>query len=180
MKQLYFIRHGQSKLNRAKKWAGTTDTPLTRKGHRQAKRAGKQANKSGLEFDVIVSSPLSRAHQTAKHISKRVNYDQDSIILSPLAIERNFGILEASRDPVAAAKYLASEAGIDEYTGVETLIELQGRAETLLAYLDTLPGDTVLVVGHGALGRALRRAAKNQSLGQRGTSLKNAELVRFI
>ncbi len=180
MKRLYFIRHGESEFNKANVWAGSSDTPLTAKGRKQAKQAGLQAKKSGLAFDVVVSSPLSRAHDTAKHVAEAVGIPHDEVIVHQPLIERSFGKLEGRKDLVAGTKYYLDETAIDTYEGVEKLADLQKRADELLAYLHSLPHDTILVVGHGAIGRALRRSIKKEPLNKRGKSFGNAELVRFI
>ncbi|HET7060261.1 MAG TPA: histidine phosphatase family protein [Candidatus Saccharimonadales bacterium] len=180
MKQLYFIRHGESEFNAAHVWNGSSDTPLTPKGREQAKLAGQRARQQGLAFDVIISSPLSRAHDTAKHVASELDYPHDKIILSDHFIERDFGNLEGRKDLVAGTKYFIDESAIDPYDGVERLQDLQKRMDDFLAYLHSLPHDTILVVGHGGSGRALRRAIHKEPLGKRGKSLGNAELVRFI
>lgn len=154
--------------------------PLTAKGRAQAKRAGEIARETGLSFDLIISSPLSRAHDTAKHIASELTYPHDKIILNDQFIERDFGKLEGRRDLVAGTKYFIDESAIDHYDGVERLVDLQRRMDDFLAYLHTLPHDTILVVGHGGSGRALRRAIQKEPLQKRGKAFENAVLVRLI
>lgn len=180
MKQLYFVRHGQSQLNEDGKWAGTTDTPLTPKGHEQAKQTGQGVKAEGLAFDAIVSSPLQRAHHTAQHIARQIGYPEDAIIIEPRLIERSFGTLENTRDLVARAKYVINERAIESYPEVESLDDLHVRAAEVLEYLQTLPYDKILVVGHGASGRALRRVINKEPLDYVGERYDNAQLVRLI
>jgi len=162
VKQLYFVRHGESELNKAGKWAGSTDTPLTPKGHEQAKQTGLAARIQGLTLDVIVSSPLQRARHTAQHIARQINYPEEAIIIEPRLVERSFGKLENTRDLVARAKYVANERAIDSYPEVESLEDLHVRAAEVLEYLHSLPYNRILIVGHGASGRALRRVINNE------------------
>jgi probable phosphoglycerate mutase len=180
VKQLYFIRHGESEFNASHVWNGSSDTPLTLKGREQAKRAGQKAREQGLAFDVIISSPLSRAHDTAKHMASELDYPHDKIILDNSFVERDFGKLEGRKDLVAGTKYVIDESAIDPYDGVERLQDMQSRMDNFLAYLYSLPHDTILVVGHGGSGRALRRAIQKEPLKKRGKSLANAELMKFI
>lgn len=181
MKTLYFIRHGLSEGNKTSRWSGAaTDHPLAPEGHEQAKKAAKAAKDRGLSFDVIVSSPLQRAHQTAKYIADHVDYPPEKIIINDLFKERHYGELENTQNLIAAAKYMVDESGIDSFKDVETLLEMQNRADKALKFLESLPHDTVLVVAHGAFGRALRRAALKEPITVRGTGYKNAELVRLI
>ena len=180
MKRLYFIRHGESTFNANHAWAGSSDMPLTPKGREQAKKAGQEAREQGLVFDVIISSPLERAHHTAKLVANEIDYPHDKIILSDQFVERDFGRLEGRKDLVAGTKYFIDESAIDPYDGVEKLTDLQRRMNEFLEYLHSLPHDNILVVGHGGSGRALRRAIKEEPLSKRGKSLGNAELERFI
>lgn len=181
MKRLYFIRHGESTFNASGRWAaGSSDTPLTPKGREQARAAGRKARQEGLIFDVVISSPLARALDTAKIMASELGYPEDKIITSDKFIERDFGKLEGRRDLVAGTKYFIDESAIDSYDGVEKLIDLQTRMDEFLEYVRGLPQDIILVVGHGGSGRALRRAIQQEPLGKRGKSLGNAELVRFI
>ncbi len=154
--------------------------PLTIKGRSQAKQAGRQASDKGLAFDVIISSPLARAFDTAKIVASELGYPSNKIILNDRFVERDFGKLEGRRDLVAGTKYFIDESAIDPYDGVEKLVDLQKRMDDFLAYLHSIPHDTVLVVGHGGAGRALRRAIEREPLSKRGKALGNAELVRFI
>lgn len=180
MKHLYFIRHGMSEFNKAYVWAGSSDTPLTPEGHEQAKEAGRKAREQGLVFDVVISSPLSRAHETAKHVAKALDYPHKNIVIHNGIVERNFGKLEGRKDLLASTKYVLDESAIDTYDGVESMEQLQKRADDFLAHLRTLPHDSILVVGHGAFARALRRSVNKEPLSSRGRRLHNAEIVRLI
>ena len=102
MKHLYYMRHGESTYNAQEMWAGQADAPLSAKGHKQAKRAATKAKQQGLAFDIIISSPLSRAHHTAKYIAEAVGYPEDEILLHPGFVERGFGSLEGTRNDEAA------------------------------------------------------------------------------
>ena len=48
------------------------DVPLNRQGRSEARLMGRFLRDSGLRFDIIVSSPFERAHQTAKRVAKRI------------------------------------------------------------------------------------------------------------
>lgn len=180
MKTLYFVRHGLSEHNKAKKWSGSSDSPLAEEGHEQAKEAGQTLKELGFNFDVIISSPLERAHVTAKHIANELDIPHSEIILTEKIVERSFGIMDGKKDFLAATKYIVDESAIDNYDGVEKLADLQKRADEFLQYLHSLPHDTILVVGHGAFARALKRSTNEDPLTVRGKGIKNAEIVRLI
>lgn len=61
------LRHGQTPMSVQKRYAGRSDVPLTDLGVRQAVAAAKRLASAGL--DVIVTSPLRRAVQTAEEVA---------------------------------------------------------------------------------------------------------------
>jgi broad specificity phosphatase PhoE len=180
VKRLYFIRHGESEFNRAKVWNGPTDTPLTAKGRKQAEQTGQKMKRQGVPIDIVITSPLTRAYDTARLVTETAGIPADRIIVHDQLVERDFGKMEGRRDLVATTRYVFDESAIDPYDGVEKLADLQKRMDDFLAYLHTLPHDTILLVGHGGSGRALRRAVRKEPLSKRGKGLGNAELLRFI
>ena len=70
MGHMYFVRHGESVWNVENKICGATDIPLTEKGHRQAEKTAMQFVEQDIHADLILYSPLSRAAETARHISE--------------------------------------------------------------------------------------------------------------
>ncbi len=148
MKQLYFVRHGLSVLGQQGLWAGSTDTPLADEGRTQASQAGVTARAQGLRFDVIISSPLIRAAETARLIAVELDYPISAIETSSLIVERDFGDLESMP--------WHSEYDVDAVPSAESREALLARAQTFLDELRARPEDTILIVSHGSFGRALR------------------------
>ena len=66
MSILILMRHGQSIWNLQNRFTGGIDVPLTRKGIKQAKKAGKELKKMGISIDHVYSSKLSRSIETAR------------------------------------------------------------------------------------------------------------------
>lgn len=125
--------------------SGSTNTPLTDEGRQHAIRIGKETD---LQFDLIVSSVLDRAIETAELIAHEVGYPVENIQKSALLNERDFGVLEAQP--------YEPDADTDDVEGIELEQNLMKRAEQAVDWINTLPGETVLIVAHGAIGRALR------------------------
>jgi phosphohistidine phosphatase len=68
--KLYFLRHGLA--DRAE-WDGDDfERPLTEKGKARMAREADTLAKLGLEVDLILSSPLTRARQTAEIVARRL------------------------------------------------------------------------------------------------------------
>lgn len=170
MKKLYFVRHGQSEMNRAGRFAGTLDTPLTPEGKKQARLAGKKAKK--LSIGHIVSSPLSRAYETAKIIAKEINYPEDKIQLNPLLVERNYGAMEG--------QLFSADIDMDGVVDIETTDSLLTRAEAAAISLRRIEADNVLIVGHGSMGRAIRHHLLEDFPYSGPERLPNAVIIQWI
>jgi broad specificity phosphatase PhoE len=86
----YIVRHGQSEGNRSRLVQGHTDLPLTDQGRAQARATG--AWFRGRKLDLILSSPLGRAHETARLIASEAGLDPGAIILTDKLKELDTGI----------------------------------------------------------------------------------------
>lgn len=89
MTKIYLIRHGQSQWNILSKVQGQKDASLTDLGKEQARKLGKRLIDENI--DIIYSSDLSRALETAKIISSIID---KPIIESKEIREINFGLWE--------------------------------------------------------------------------------------
>ena len=88
MSKLYFVRHGETYWNVENKICGATDIALTERGHQQAVETGKMLVERNIQFEEILSSPLVRASETARHISEITGIPMR---IEPRLIEQNFG-----------------------------------------------------------------------------------------
>lgn len=170
MEKLYFMRHGLSQLNVERRFAGIVGTPLTSEGEAQARIAAERAKQ--LNIDCIVSSPLSRAHETAKIIAKIIGYPEDRIELNPLLAERSYGALEG--------ELWSPDIDMDGIADIETTDSLLARADEALDSLRQIEANNVLVVSHGSIGRAIRHHLLKDFPYQDEERLPNAEIVRWI
>ena len=89
MTKIYLIRHGQSEWNVLNKIQGQTNTNLTKLGIDQAQAIGNRLINSNI--DIIYSSDLNRALDTAKTIAKEIN---KPLLISESLREINFGVWE--------------------------------------------------------------------------------------
>ncbi len=169
MTHLYFVRHGQSKLNADGRIAGVLDTPLTDVGKAQAIITGQLAKDIGIDY--IIASPLTRTHDTAKLIAREIGYDENKIELNPMFIERNFGIMEGA--------VYRPDTNYDGIADAESTTDLLSRAERAVAYVESLPYDKILVVSHGSFGRAIRHHMVKEEPFHMPIKYANAELVEW-
>lgn len=118
MRELYFVRHGESLWNLEDKICGATDAPLTEKGHEQAVKTGKVIADSGIQADMILFSPLQRAADTARHISEITGIPAR---MEPRLIEQNFGIWEGTSPRKSEAFQMAKQNFICSYGTGESI-----------------------------------------------------------
>ncbi len=85
----FVLRHGQTDWNVAARLQGSTDIPLNEIGRDQARRAAEILKDQGLER--IVSSPLSRALETAQIVGRELGLEPSTDLR---LIERHFGLFE--------------------------------------------------------------------------------------
>jgi phosphohistidine phosphatase len=62
--ELYFVRHGLAE-ERGDAWPDDTKRPLTEEGMSRLRRAVRGLSGMGVSIDVVLTSPLVRARQTA-------------------------------------------------------------------------------------------------------------------
>lgn len=170
MKHLYFMRHGLSVMNKQGIFSGRNDTPLDIEGIKQCHDAAKALE--DLDIDCIVSSPMKRAIDSAKIIADEIGFSKQKIVVSDLLVERSFGPLEGTE--------YTQKKNLDETEGVEHSSSLIDRAKLVLRLINNLEGDTVLIVSHGAMGRAIKHVIDPNIDYQHIPSFNNAEIVKLI
>jgi probable phosphoglycerate mutase len=159
------IRHGQTDWNAERRLQGSTDIPLNDVGRGQARDA--VAVVSAYEWDAIVSSPLSRAAETADVIAAGLGLTVARRL--PALIERSFGPAEGLQaGPELDA--LRIEGG---FRGAESEHDAAHRGLTALeALAEEFSGGRVLVVAHGTL----LRVTLSRAIGRTLQSVNNAAL----
>lgn len=137
------VRHGRTAWNLARRMQGRADIPLDAHGRAQAECAADLLARAS--WKRIVSSPLSRAAETASLIGQKL-IDAELMIDERL-IERDYGVAEGL--PVSEARERWPDA---DYPKAEPLPETTERARRVLAHIEQLEGNSV-VVAHGTLLR---------------------------
>lgn len=151
--RILVLRHGQSEWNALGKWQGQADPPLTDAGREQAYRAAELLG----QFDLIATSDLQRAHETAAIISNTLGIGPVIVDerlrethvgewegLTHDDIERDYpGFLAAHKRPPS---FETEESLITRFTAAITDIALQCQ------------GGEALCVAHAGVIRVMRRA----------------------
>ncbi len=159
MKKIYFVRHGQSEWNVADKICGSTDAPLTEKGHEQAIETGKIILEQEIQADEILYSPLSRARDTALHISEMTNIPARA---EQRLMEQNFGKWEGTSPRSAKAFQEAKTQFVIDYEGGESMLRVAQRIYNLLD--DIKKDDKVyILVAHNGIARVVKSYFENMT-----------------
>ena len=87
------LRHGESTSNAEGRFTGWTDVPLTEVGRSQARSAALVIRRAGLIPDVVFSSPLERAAETARIVLAELGTPRTPLITAWQLQERAYGEL---------------------------------------------------------------------------------------
>ena len=146
---LAFMRHGETDWNRAMRFQGRTDVPLNETGRQQAREAAQRMIDEGETWDLVVTSPLSRARETGRIVAQTLGVEFGGVYDE--LIERSFGSTEGkSNEGLTAQEYDAL------MIPAEPEDELIARAIRAVAQISAdHPDRDVLMVSHGSLIRVV-------------------------
>ncbi|MEY5146143.1 MAG: hypothetical protein RL224_457 [Actinomycetota bacterium] len=166
---LGLFRHGQTDWNIDLRLQGTADIPMNQFGIEQVQKAASEIARQ--EWDLIISSPLGRAKQSAGIIAAQLGVAE--VTETPLLLERAFGIGEGMLYDEWSAKF----AHLDEIPGAESAQQVTLRAEQLLEHVQSeFAGKRILAVSHGALIRFVLQVVTAGEIPPKGERLENASL----
>ncbi len=166
---LGLFRHGQTDWNIDLRLQGTADIPMNQFGIEQVQKAASEIARK--EWDLINSSPLGRAKQSAGIIAAQLGVAE--VTETPLLLERAFGIGEGMLYDEWSAKF----AHLDEIPGAESAQQVTLRAEQLLEHVQSeFAGKRILAVSHGALIRFVLQVVTAGEIPPKGERLENASL----
>lgn len=155
MTSMLLMRHGQIRANVEGRWHGSTDSPLTWRGRRQANRTGRHLALAEHKPTHIYSSPLERCQHTARQTANRLDItpvveddlreycigEWEGMRFRDLAEHHDF-VQRAIRDPHFAPPGGESLAGVAQrMNDAVTSIHDRHRDD---------PDARLLIVGHGA------------------------------
>ncbi len=145
-----FIRHGQTEINQLRKIQGRKDYPLNDVGRRQAHMTGAYLKMEDPSWDIIYSSPLSRAYETATIIKTELNLTVP-IVKDEHFIEREFG--DAEGCPVC--KEVFQKIQENKILNMETNQEIQKRVLQGVFGVSHKEHRKILIVAHSHTIKAL-------------------------
>lgn len=142
--KVFLVRHGQTVANVNQILQGQTDGELTEEGREQARQVAKKM--ACEHIDAFISSDLLRARETCQIIAAPHHKE---VVTTPLLRERDWGDLTGKYIPDVVDKPLP-----ENVEPVEKIIE---RTEKFIDIIhQKYAGQTILVVGHGIVNKALQ------------------------
>jgi 2,3-bisphosphoglycerate-dependent phosphoglycerate mutase len=145
------LRHGESQGNFEGRHQGQADFPLTDRGREQTKALLDRWIAEEKEFNLVISSPLARARETAEIIASGLNAPLE---FDPVWMERDNGLM-AGLSPEEVRQILPQPVFIHPYQPVgqtgESQWQLYLRAGNALQSLFSHPPGKYLIVSHGGL-----------------------------
>lgn len=147
--EIYVVRHGETGYNKMGLLQGSTNIPLNENGKMQALRTKKALEH--ISFDIVISSPLLRAFETASIIVPNHIIKIDSRLT-----ERYLGDYEGKPSRIYDQKkyHNYKENCVDQ--GVEGISNLIKRVHNFMDELrEKYPNQTILLVTHGGWINAL-------------------------
>jgi uncharacterized phosphatase len=159
------VRHGETDWNALGKLQGQTDIPLNITGIQQAQECRELLKKTN--WDVIITSPLKRARQTAEIINRDLNVPL--IEMSDL-MERGFGDAEGMNLEERLSSFPNGDYSNQEDNGIFTKRVMAGIDQIN----DRFSGGKVLIVSHGAVINEILSNLSNGEIGSGKTDLINA------
>ncbi|HAS28303.1 MAG TPA: alpha-ribazole phosphatase [Dehalococcoidia bacterium] len=153
MLKLYLIRHGQTELNKVRRFQGRIDVPLNETGIGQAQKLALRLSSEPL--DKIYTSPLSRAQQTAEIIRSSHQID---IMTNEELVEMSFGSLEGKTYREINEIFPDWNASVFDFTfaGGENLDNLVVRMKSFLDIVKKQDENSnILLVTHSGCLRVI-------------------------
>ena len=146
-REIYFIRHGETKWSLSGRHTGRTDLPLTPHGEEQARELGERLRT--LTLTQVLTSPRKRTRQTfdLARLVPPAEIDQD---LS----EWDYGDYEGLTTAQIRAQRSEWNVYRDGCPGGETSAQVSDRADRVIARLAAKDGNIALF-SHGQFGCVL-------------------------
>lgn len=172
---LYITRHGETTWNVEDKVCGRPDVELTERGKAQAMELAEKVKGKGITRMLV--SPLRRTRETAELAN---TYIQVPMEIEERLIEFSFGEMEGRQrsDP----EFQAAKRNITtRFPGGESVLDVAHRIYSLLDEIPKkYPGETILLVCHGAVSRVVHTYFEDLEVSQFGKfGLMNCELKAY-
>jgi broad specificity phosphatase PhoE len=153
---IFLVRHGETEWNRARRYQGWSDSPLTARGIAQAEALGRRlcAVPEVAEAEIL-TSPIGRARRTAEIIAECLGRRAPPRCDERLR-EISLGGWDGLDRREIRARMGPSFAEYEWYFGTPDGEDYEGFAARLAAWLGEVGDGPVIAVCHGVVTRVLR------------------------
>ena len=171
MKNILLIRHGQSEWNKLNLFTGFKNIELSDQGIDEANKAGQNFKNLNIKFDIVFTSELKRAQETAKIILRNLDqwdhlYGEGKIITDIKLNERDYGDLTGLNKKETAEKFGEEQVHkwrrgySDQPPNGESLEDVVRRVkiyfdESINLAIQSADNNNILIAAHGNSLRAL-------------------------
>ena len=171
MKNILLIRHGQSEWNKLNLFTGFKNIELSEQGIEEANKAGQNFKNLDIKFNIVFTSELKRAQETAKIILENLDQwdflnNQGKIISNINLNERDYGDLTGLNKKETAEKFGEEQVHkwrrgySDQPPNGESLEDVVRRVtkyfeEVIKPAIQSDENDNILIAAHGNSLRAL-------------------------
>lgn len=174
---IYIMRHGQTDLNKKHVLQGRVNSSLNDTGRQQAEDAAAKLCSLGVSFDMIFSSPLNRALQTAHIIAG----DDIPLRTDERLLEMDYGPYEGmdlTSPPPELALFFQNFVNGPEPEGMESLDSVVQRAGCFLEDFRSDPvSGNILISTHAIAMKGLLEYLTPDSAGSYwGTHIANCAI----
>ncbi len=171
--KVYIVRHGQVPHNALGQYNGA-DEDLTELGIKQAIELKNRIRK--IDFDIIISSPLTRA----KHTANIINSNNKEIIIDDRITERSCGDLTGKPLEVTNRDEYWNYNSTIQYGTSEDIKLFFKRIFEFLDELKTKNYHSVLIVAHSGVSKAFSAYFEGMQDGMfLNRGLKNCEIKEY-
>ena len=171
MKNILLIRHGQSEWNKLNLFTGFKNIELSEQGIEEANKAGQNFKNLDIKFNIVFTSELKRAQETAKIILQNLDQwdflNNEGKIISNINLnERDYGDLTGLNKKETAEKFGEEQVHkwrrgySDQPPNGESLEDVVRRVkkyfvEVIQPAIQSDENDNILIAAHGNSLRAL-------------------------
>lgn len=156
---IQLIRHGETDWNIQNRYQGSSDIPLNDTGRAQAATLAHAMR--GESWDHIVSSPLSRAMETARAVAGAIGIPEDAIVPEKRVMERAYG--DAEGLTIAEREKIWPDGN---WPGLEEWEDVARRGmDTINELARSHAGGRVIVVCHGGFINAILATISHGEVG---------------
>ena len=176
--KIYSTRHGQTEYNRLDLILGSTDIPLNETGIEQAEILA--SNVALIKnLDIIISSPMLRAKETAMKVAERCNIP---IIIDERLREWNYGEFEGKSRYIDGFAENKLEFAVRMGKSGESLIQLSHRVYSALDdIIEKYNNKNVLIVSHGGVCRVIETYFNDMTAKEfSGWFMGNCQLIEYL